>query len=118
MNNSEYFKAEEYGFSYPKEYNELISNTGEFGELKWWFIGSSSGLFSIAYELFNKELNSSIEFFPFAKSSETNAVACFDKNGKVYIVIGNNSLKKVDWGKRLTQPNIIAWHNGVMAGDF
>ncbi|MGF1688194.1 hypothetical protein L4C36_16120 [Photobacterium japonica] len=118
MINNEYFSAEEHGFSYPDKYREYISVSGEIGELRWWFIGSSKGLFEIAYKLVNEELESSIELFPFAKSSETNALACFDKSGKVYFVIGYNSLKKVDWSNRLTTQNIVAWYQGVSTGVF
>ena len=118
MKTDEYFKATKHGFSYPREYEDLISVDGEFGELRWWFIGSSEGLFDIAYRLVNEELGSHIELFPFAKSSETNAIACFDKNGKVFFVVGSGSLKEVDWSKRLTVPNIATWQQGVMAGEF
>ena len=118
MDNQEYYKAQSHGFSYPQEYDELISSAGEFGELRWWFIGSSSGLYDISYELVNRDLKSSIELFPFAKSSETNALACFDSTGKVYFVIGSKPLNKVDWSQRLTKPTIKEWYNGVMAGEF
>ena len=118
MESTEYFIANNYGFSYPEEYEGYISKGKEFGELRWWFIGSSQGLFEIAYNLVNKELKSSIKLFPFAKSSETNALACFDKSGKVYFVIGAGSLKKVDWSKRLTVPNINVWYEGVLSGEF
>ncbi|TCI01077.1 hypothetical protein EZV61_19315 [Corallincola luteus] len=118
METNEYFLGRNYGFGYPDEYERLIPIQGEFGELRWWFLGSSSGLFDVAYNLINKDLASSIELIPFAKSSETNALACFDKSGKVYFVIGNASLKRVDWSKRLTVPSISHWYQGVTAGDF
>ncbi len=118
MKSNEYFKASNLGFSYPKEYEAYVSLHKEFGELRWWFIGSSEGLFDIAYEMVNYELRSSVELFPFAKSSETNALACFDRAGKVYFVIGTGSLKNVDWSTRLTKSNVKDWYKGVLAGEF
>ncbi len=118
MKNYEFFLAEKYGFKYPEGYEYLTHLKTEFGELRWWLVGLSEGLFDIGYELVNHDLESDIELFPFAKSSETNALACFDKEGKVYFVVGSNSLRGVDWSKRLTLPNFNSWLAGVKSGEF
>ncbi|USH03687.1 hypothetical protein K6Q96_06755 [Grimontia kaedaensis] len=119
MKSNEYYLAEKYGLSYPKEYERYVcSHDGEFGELRWWFIGSSQGLFDVAYSLVNEDLSSRIQLFPFAKSSVTNTLACLDKNGTVYFIIGTSTLKDADWSKRLTTPNMAAWYQGVINGEF
>lgn len=116
---SEYFKAKEIlaGYSYPASYHDFI-NSNDLDSLNpWWFIGSSEGLFDISFNLLNRDLESNCELIPFAKSEETKALAFFDRSGKVYFYVGENSLAKVDWATRFSLPNFNAWVEKVKSGE-
>ena len=117
---NEFFKAEQYieGYNYPSSYIDFV-NSGDVKSIKpWWLIGLSEGLFEISFNLLNEDLASNIKLIPFAKSEETNALAFFDEEGKVYFYIGDKSFANENWPARFSLPNFDAWLKKVMSGDI
>ena len=107
----EFYKGEEYlaNFIYPDEYKSFVEVDKGSQVTSWWFLGMSEGLFEKAFDLLNKDLKSSKALVPFAKSSETNSLACFDMSGRVYLYVGEQTLQNVDWGNRFYFDSFNKW---------
>lgn len=118
MTSDEFYFGEKLGFEYPEEYKAIRAKGEIFGESKWWFIGSSEGLFEISYELVNKDLKSKLRLIPFAKSQETNALACFDNSCNVYFIVNNSPLDKINWKKRFKLNSFSDFYEGVISGLY
>lgn len=85
---NEFFEAEklDIAFKYPSEYVELVNNPDSISNTSWWLIGKTKGAFKVSYDTINEIYQSTKLLIPFAKSDESNILACFDKEHKVYLV--------------------------------
>jgi len=118
MTSDEFYTGEKFGFEYPEEYKNIKTKGEIFGESKWWFIGSSEGLFDVAYDLVNKDLKSKLRLIPFAKSQETNALACFDDLYNVYFIVNNAPLNRINWKKRFKLNCFSDFYQGAISGLY
>ncbi|MFY0700564.1 MAG: hypothetical protein JXR04_07060 [Bermanella sp.] len=109
--NIEYFLGETKveGFSYPDSYVSFAEDETVDAIKPWWLIGSSKGLFDAAYNFLNVDLESNIILIPFSKNQRTGAFACFDLDGRVYLYVGEKTLKDIDWKRRFSFNDFNDW---------
>ena len=109
--NKEYFVGETKveGFSYPDSYMRFAENKTADAIKPWWLIGSSKGLFDVAYNFLNVDLESNMTLIPFSKNQRTGALACFDLDGRVYLYVGEKTLKDIDWKRRFSFNDFNDW---------
>jgi len=104
------------GFSYPDDYVVFLSHMEEIDNTSWWLIGRSKGFFDVCFKVLNTDLGSKKLLIPFAKCDETNGVACFDSQLKIFFHSDEPSLAGVDWENRFSLPNFSVWLEWVKSG--
>lgn len=121
MLNSELLGAEglDIDFEYPQEYKEFISDLSRLDGTPWWLIGKTKGFFKSCYEFINLERKSTKFLIPFAKSDETNILACFDDEKRVWFCgLEDDDIANANWNERYSMPSFSAWLERVLSGDL
>ena len=107
------------GFNYPKEYLEFIKKPEIIADTSWWLIGTTKGFFKTCYEVTNYEQKSTKLLIPFAKTDQSNMLACFDKEHRVYLVsCEKNTVTNADWDNRFHFKNFNSWLEEVLSGEI
>ncbi len=116
---SELLGAETLDFDYPQEYKKFIEDLSVLDNTPWWLIGTSKGFFKSCYEFINLEKKSKKFLIPFAKSDETNILACFDESHRVWFCgLEDDDIANVNWDERYSMPSFSAWLERVLSGDL
>ncbi|MFM8453815.1 MAG: hypothetical protein ACKOAD_02355 [Gammaproteobacteria bacterium] len=117
MNKKEYCIAENLniGFSYPKEYIEFLSVKKELEITSWWLLGDAEGAFEISYEILNLIYQSKKLLIPFAKSDQSNILACFDFEHKVWLTsCEEDDVSNANWENRYFFKDFSEWKDWVL----
>lgn len=121
MYDNEWLIAESVGleFKYPNDYKEFLENQSKLDLSPWWLIGNKRGTFNIFYDFINTQNHSSKLLIPFAKSDETNILACFDIQHRIWFCgIEDDDIENANWDERYSMPNFSAWLHRVLRGDL
>lgn len=106
-------------FEYPDEYKKFLPHQSELDQTSWWLIGKTSGAFHSCYDVINFEYKSSKLLVPFAKSDQSNILACFDETHRVWLTsCENNDITDADWDNRFSMPNFTAWLDKVLCYEI
>ena len=119
MNRKEFFEAEKLniGFKYPIEYVEFVDNSESISNTPWWLIGNTQRAFNVSYHTINDIYNSTKLLIPFAKTDQSNMLACFDREHRVFLVsCEKNTVTNADWDNRFHFKNFNSWLEEVLSG--
>lgn len=106
-------------FNYPDDYKSFIKNKDKLNETAWWLIGETKGFFSTCFTVINIEQKSTKLLVPFAKSDQSNILACFDEAHRVWLTsCENNDITDADWDNRFSVPNFTAWLDKVLSYEI
>ena len=118
--NKEFLAAEfiDVGFKYPTEYVKLVNNQELISTSTWWLIGNTTNAFQTSFETINQIYKSTKLLIPFAKTDQSNMLACFDKEHRVYLVsCEKNTITNANWETRFHYKDFNAWLKDVLSGD-
>jgi|GEM_PF-3273461 len=102
-------------FKYPESYIALQNKDCCLNDTNWRFIYGSKGLADVCLNLLNEDLKSKKLLIPFARGEYPNSpLANFDKDGRVYLYVGEKSLKDIDWEKRFYYNNFNDWLENIL----
>lgn len=121
MNDNELLIAEnlDFEFSYPSDYVDFIASQHKLKQTPWWLIGNTKGVFKIYFDYINTESKSSKFLIPFAKSDQTNILACFDDAHRVWFCgIEDDDIANANWNERYYMQSFSAWLERVLSGDL
>lgn len=121
MNENELLIAEnlDIEFEYPDEYKKFLPQQSKLDQTSWWLIGKTSGAFHTCYDVINFDYKSSKLLVPFAKSDQSNILACFDETYRVWLTsCENNDITDADWDNRFSMPNFTAWLDKVLSYEI
>lgn len=106
-------------FSYPDDYKNFLKNRGEINDTAWWLIGETKGYFNTCFNVINIEHKSSKLLVPFAKSDQSNILACFDNSHRVWLTsCENDDISDADWNNRFFMPSFSVWLNKVLSYEI
>ncbi len=71
-------------FVYPDDHVEFLSHMDEISHTSWWLVGRKKDLFELCFRVVNEIMGSKKLLIPFAKWDDTNTLACFDENHRVF----------------------------------
>ena len=121
MVDNDFLAAEGIGinFSYPDDYKNFLKNRGKINDTAWWLIGETKGYFNTCFKVINIEHKSSKLLVPFAKSDQSNILACFDESHRVWLTsCETNDITGADWNNRFSMPNFSVWLNKVLSYEI
>ena len=102
-------------FTYPEEYKIFIQNPDVLSKTPWWLIGDTKGFFNTCFEVTNYQYKSTKLLVPFAKSDQSNILACFDQSHKVWLTSCNeNCISNTNWDDRYFLKDFSAWLDRVL----
>jgi hypothetical protein len=108
----------EIDFSYPKEYREFLHNKDRLKITPWWLIGATEGAFLVSYETINNIYKSTKLLIPFAKSDQSNILACFDLEHRVWLTsCERNDITNADWETRFSYKDFNSWLEEALNGE-
>lgn len=106
-------------FKYPTEYKNFLNSMNKLNGTPWWLIGTSKGFFKSCYKFINVECHSKKLLIPFAKSDETNILACFDISHQIWFCgLEDDDITYANWDNRYFMPDFSAWLERVLKGDL
>jgi len=117
---NELFGAEylDINFNYPVEYIEFVKNPQTITKTSWWLIGETKGFFKTSFEVTNYEQKSTKLLIPFAKSDQSNILACFDLEHRVWLTsCERNDITNADWETRFYYKDFNSWLEDVLNGE-
>ena len=121
MIESEFFLADclAIDFKYPLDYTHFVKNQDPITSTPWWLIGHTKGAFNISFETINTIYKSNKLLIPFAKSDQSNILACFDKEHRVWLTSCEvNDITDSDWDSRAYFDNFNSWLQAVKEGEI